>query len=429
MNNTEQLKVAKSYLGRGGAIFRKFCGLGSRDPWCNAFVSYVFWKAGNAGLYCNGTKQTYCPNSIKWCYNNLACIPVFLAMPSDVIYFDWERNGTPNHIGFVRERKSCDDIYTIEGNTSGGIVANKVRTAKYVQAVFRPHFKATYKLGVIEIDGMFGYNSIANLQKALGISVDGILGQGTVKALQKRAGIKNCDGLWGNATSKAIQKMLGVKADGLFGKESVKALQKWINAQNSSPSSKPQVTPAPKPAPAPAKTTQDKICDWAKKIAADNSWHYVKWSSVKKTHECPICHKHPKGKYHGWNCTGFAFASWRHGGGIKCRCNCSVINDSEWNQILHAKTDAKALAIARKLIGINDIKVIRNGGKNIPQSWLKAGDICARANSKSVEHIWLYLGGGKMADCRGSNGKIPNDKQISVRKAQTCKIAIRYTGK
>ena len=67
MDNTEQLKVAKSYLGKGGAIFRKFCGLGSGTPYCNAFVSYVFWKAGNASLYCNGSKEPYCPHSIKWC--------------------------------------------------------------------------------------------------------------------------------------------------------------------------------------------------------------------------------------------------------------------------------------------------------------------------------------------------------------------------
>ena len=136
----------------------------------------------------------------------------------------------PNHIGFVRERRNCDSIYTIEGNTSGGIVANKVRNTKYVCGIFRPHFKASYKIGKLEVDGLFGYNSIAMLQAALGVEIDGILGQGTVKALQRKCGV-SADGLWGKGTSKAVQKMVGVKADGLFGPDSVKALQRWINGK------------------------------------------------------------------------------------------------------------------------------------------------------------------------------------------------------
>ena len=422
-SNVEQLKIAEKYLGQGGAKFRKYCGLPSGAAWCNAFVTDIFAEAGNSSLYCNGTKQTYCPNSIKWCYNNLASIPIYLAMPSDVIYFDWENNGVPNHIGFVRERKSCDEIYTIEGNTNGGRVANKARTVKYVQAVFRPHYKPTSfsSTKTLDVDGQMGYNTIAVMQRWLNVSTDAILGQGTIKALQRKLGIKNVDGLWGTQTSKALQKFLGVTADGLFGANSVKALQKYLNAHviNVSPSPKPSV-----------KTVQDKICDWDRAIAADNSWHYVKWNSKEaKTKECPICHNHPKGKYHGWNCIGFCFASWRHGGGIKCNCSNHVINDDEWNDIYKAKTDAKALKIAQNCIGIKDIKVIRNK-KGIPQSELKAGDICGRYSSKGkFEHAFVYLGGGKMADCRGSNGKVATDKQISVRKAQTAKVAIRYTGK
>jgi peptidoglycan hydrolase-like protein with peptidoglycan-binding domain len=131
----------------------------------------------------------------------------------------------------VRERKDCEAIYTIEGNTSGGIVAEKVRNTKYVCGIYRPHFKATFDTSKpLVIDGYFGYNSIAMLQKALGVGVDGILGQGTVKALQKKCGA-TADGLWGRATSKAVQKWLGVTVDGYFGTNSVKTLQKWINSK------------------------------------------------------------------------------------------------------------------------------------------------------------------------------------------------------
>lgn len=238
-NSTQLYKFASHYLGKGGAIFRHYCGLGYNAPWCNAFVTYVFQKGGDGSLYCNNTKQTYCPNSIKWCYRNLASIPIYLALPCDVIYFDWELNGTPNHIGFVKERGTDQYVYTLEGNTSGGIVDTKTRAVKYVQAVFRPHFEAKYDVKKpLAIDGFFGYNSIACLQKALGIKVDGILGLDTVKALQKKAGVKQ-DGDWGVKTSKAVQKMTGAEVDGAFGVKSVKALQRWINKQNEKAEKKP----------------------------------------------------------------------------------------------------------------------------------------------------------------------------------------------
>lgn len=234
-NNTELLSIAEKYLGQGGSVFRKYCGLPAGAAYCNAYVSYIFHEGDDSSLYCDGKKETYCPHSIKWCYDNLALIPMYLALPMDVLYFDWERNGVPNHIGFARKRKSCEEIYTIEGNTSGGIVANKTRTAKYVQAVFRPHFAAKFDTSkALVIDGYFGYNSIALLQVVLkkygtySGAVDGILGKGTVKGIQKLVKVE-ADGMWGPGTSKALQKFLGVKADSYFGPDSVKNLQAWIN--------------------------------------------------------------------------------------------------------------------------------------------------------------------------------------------------------
>ena len=418
MTNTELLKIAQKHLGQGGARFRKFCGLPAGAAWCNAFVDYVANEGGVSSLYFNGKKMTYCPTSMSWCSKNLACVPPYLALPMDIIYFDWEPNGVPNHIGFVRERKNCDEIYTIEGNTSGGIVAQKTRTAKYVCGIYRPHFKGKFDANKpLVVDGQMGYNTIAIMQRWLKVEVDGILGLTTLKTLPRKLGV-TADGIWGKGTSRAIQKLIGTKADGYFGENSVKALQTYLN--------KVVFAPQPTPNPTPTATTQDKIVAWCKKIAADNTWHYVKWSSNKKTHECPICYKHPIGKYHGWNCIGFCFASWRHGGGIKCHCNNSVINDDEWNKLYKA-SDATALKLAKDLIGVSSIKVIRNK-KGVPQSELRPGDICGRYGSK-FEHAFVYLGNGKMADCHGSNGKVATDKQISVRKAQVAKVAIRYIGK
>lgn len=247
MTNTEQLKIAESYLGSGGSVFRRYCGLGAGQPYCCAYVVTIFAKAGNSDLFCDSRKVTYCPNAIRWCAENLAQIPLYLAMPSDVIFFDWQPNDTPDHIGFVKERISAEYVSTIEGNTSGGIVATKTRRYNTVQAVYRPHFKAKYDTSKpLAVDGLFDYSSIAMLQMALGVKVDGVLGIDTVKALQKKVGV-TADGAWGTKTSKAVQRMIGVKDDGFFGEESVKALQKWINANVKPQVVKPQPQLEPQP--------------------------------------------------------------------------------------------------------------------------------------------------------------------------------------
>lgn len=262
-SNTDQLKIAEKHLGQGGATFRKYCGLPSGAAWCDAFVTYIFNEAGNASLFCGGKKQTYCPTTIKILAKELAQIPMYLAMPSDVIFFDWEMNGTPNHIGFVRSKVSSSTINTIEGNTSNKVMY-KTRPAKYVQAIYRPHFKpATMPTkGKLSNSSDFQYKSIYMLQVVLGTTPDAILGKSTVAALQRKAGLtgKAIDGAWGPATSKAIQsKLLGFKGkdvDGVWGEKSTVALKAWINKQYSA-------TPAPKPsapvATKPATTTRQKM--------------------------------------------------------------------------------------------------------------------------------------------------------------------------
>ena len=229
-SNVQQLALAKKYLGESCP---KCCSMSNNC--CCYFVSMGFKNAKNASLFYGGKTVTYCPNAIKWCKANLAQIPLFLAMPSDIIFFDWELNGVPNHIGFVDKRINDQQIHTLEGNTTSEyVVAYRTREAKYIQGIFRPHFPATYTIGTLKVDGQFDYQSIAMLQKALGIKVDGILGKDTVKALQKKVGVTQ-DGSWGVNTSKAVQRFLkkeGVykgEIDGCVYLETVKALQTWIN--------------------------------------------------------------------------------------------------------------------------------------------------------------------------------------------------------
>ena len=230
MTNFEMVKLAKSYIGKGGYTFRAYCGLGSGQPWCNAFVSWLFYKSENKKLFCDGRKETYCPHSIQWCYKNLALLPIYLVMPADIVYFDWQPNGVPDHIGIVEERESDQVVKTIEGNTSGSVVARKKRAEQEVQGVFRPHFKPSDFTAskALVVDGYFGYNSIAVMQRWLKVEIDGVLGQQTIKAMQKKLSLKQ-DGWWGPATSKALQKLIGATVDGYFGPKSVRAFQTYLN--------------------------------------------------------------------------------------------------------------------------------------------------------------------------------------------------------
>lgn len=396
-SNTEQLKIAEKYLGQGGARFRKYCGLPSGAAWCDAFVTYVFNEAGNASLFCGGKKQTYCPTTIKICAKDMAQVPMYLAMPSDVIFFDWERNGVPNHIGYVRSKVSPSSINTIEGNTSNKVMY-KTRPAKYVQAIYRPHFKPAKMptKGKVSTDGNFEYQSIYMLQVVLGLTPDAILGKNTVMALQRKAGLtgKAIDGAWGPATSKAIQsKLLGFKGkdlDGVWGKQSTVALQTWINKQyNPTPATKPTTTPTQKPTPKPyAGPWPDFVVNSGQKIA----WTARNLAYAKGTKKA--VYTYPKGKAKQSFTTAI---------------NKVYPNRKTWSKQCQAgaSCDVGAGTIIR-YSGI-DTKIPRGLDEQIPHLkkstlWRKTGQSkCSAIGDVGVQsspgaHIWIYVGSDNVAE-------------------------------
>ena len=380
--NKEVLKIALSFLGKGGAIFRKFCGLPGGAAWCNALVDYVANKGGVSSLYFNGKKETYCPHSIKWCQSNLAQIPPYLAMACDIIYFDWEKNGVPNHIGLVEEKVSTTSIKTVEGNTDGGKVARKTRNVKYVQAIFRPHFKpSSVKLCALETTtGDFGYVSIANLQRALKLTPTGILDKATVKALQKKANT-TVDGAWGKGTSKAVQKMIGINADGEFGKKSVIAFKKWINKQNNAepkPVEKPkEPTPAVK-----KKTKAEKLVDSVKELAWPKGTATKYYSYKRKTGKPTTAMKKAMNKR-----------------GYDSRVEYSDCGYCI-NTVIHHTFGTITKVLGNVKSGFPSVSgfQIVYCGKKVRSGLLKPGDIIRYKKKSGSQHTLIYIGNNDFAE-------------------------------
>ena len=181
-------------------------------------------------------------------------------------------------------------------------------------------------------------------------------------------------------------------------------------------------------------THADVVADmkvWAKKIASEK-YHYVTWkNNVTATHTCPICKDRKYDNYFGWNCIGFAFAIWHHGGGLKSNCNCHVISNESGEKILKAKTDAEALKLAQKFIGIKDIEVIRNNGKAISKSKAKAGDIALLFDGDTYKHAYFIMSDTKIADSTSSGSTandIRADRNFDGRYVSGMKVLIRYNG-
>lgn len=428
------MAVAKSHLDHHGSHARAYCHLGNGQPYCCAFVRMCTSKAGGAKLFYDGKMVTYCPNAIRWCKANLAEVPMYLAMPMDFIFFDWQPNGTPDHIGFVFEKISADRIKTLEGNTSGGKVAIKTRSG-YVQGIFRPHYTPNKKLSKskLKVDGDFGYHSIYMMQAALGLKADGILKKSDVKALQKKVGAV-ADGAWGRKTSLKVQAWVGAKKDGEFGENSVRALQKKLNAINYPSSAKPATTkktPISKPKTVaiikPSKQAENAV-KWAKNVAKKGGYTYKHWNNKDKESKlCPICHTSLKGKYKGWNCIGFVTASYHHGAGLKnIKCSCSGMGTDSFFTKVTLTSWTKRNGKGWKMITNGGSK----GGADISASKLIAGDVVICYDSKGkFHHVVLFTGNGRYIDCTNTSKKhIAERKYSDLCKRYHCTRAFRFVG-
>jgi hypothetical protein len=130
-----KLNVKESPAGSN----RVFCSdwYGVCGPWCAMFVTWCYVQAGSK-MFLRGSRYAYVPylqNAIKHGYYGFREVHFSEAKRGDIVTFDWDRNGVPDHVGLFDRwaNSSHSAFYTIEGNTAlnnnsnGGQVMRRYR--------------------------------------------------------------------------------------------------------------------------------------------------------------------------------------------------------------------------------------------------------------------------------------------------------------
>lgn len=116
--NQAIVEIALAQVGNvGGEPYWSWWGLSERAEWCAMFVS---WCADQAGLIDAGAipKFENCVWGANWFKDNAGWADGSAEPnPGDIIFFDWEPDGYPDHVGIVEK---CEEglVYTIEGNVN-----------------------------------------------------------------------------------------------------------------------------------------------------------------------------------------------------------------------------------------------------------------------------------------------------------------------
>lgn len=138
-----------SRLGDSGTHVWKYYGLATGAPWCSGEVSYTFAKTGNKAKWYGGKPVFYVPYAQEWMAKHWDTVydyrkggDLAKVKKGDVVIFMWKR-GSRDHIGFSRSAGTSETLKTIEGNTSGGKVAERIREKKYIYGAYRPPYEKT----------------------------------------------------------------------------------------------------------------------------------------------------------------------------------------------------------------------------------------------------------------------------------------------
>lgn len=228
-----QVGYRESPPGSNKTKYGKAYGLNGQ-PWCAIFIWADFNANKANALYYGGKKTAYCPE--LWRYykaHKQAFKDIKKAKPGDLVFFDWNGNGTPEHVGIVYKNPGGGYIKTVEGNTStssndnGGRVMKRKRHKSVILGFARPKYKKPKRI-IKKTDSKPEKKKIKKIDyKKLPVLKRGSRGK-AVLYIQKKLR-KKPDGIYGPATEKAVknyQEKHGLTPDGIVGPNTWKKLIK-----------------------------------------------------------------------------------------------------------------------------------------------------------------------------------------------------------
>lgn len=211
--------------------------------WCNAFVNWCFVKAfgekeAKKMLYSNSGFSYYTPTSSQYFKNNKR----WFSKPKvgDIIYF--KNTERICHVGLVY-KVNAKYVYTIEGNTSGGssVVSNGGGVFKKsyllsnsrIAGYGRPKYGTETKNSTKQKTEYTKKQFIKDIQSAIGVTCDGIVGKETLSNLVELSTTKNNKHKAVTPVQKYLNKMnydCG-NVDGIFGEKTKQAVISYQKAK------------------------------------------------------------------------------------------------------------------------------------------------------------------------------------------------------
>lgn len=124
------------------------------QPWCVAFLWWVYQQAGERMAFFGGGKTASCSMLLRWYKEQGLTVPVEDVQVGDIVILNFSGTKDTQHCGLVTivdrvaVTRKLLQVQTIEGNTSvngsqdnGGMVAEKIRYPSQIVAVCRPQYK------------------------------------------------------------------------------------------------------------------------------------------------------------------------------------------------------------------------------------------------------------------------------------------------
>lgn len=133
------IDMAASHIGESGTQFQARFGIQGYD-WCAAFVCCILIDCGLKGL---SIMSTYVPDIVDWAKSKgywRGKGSNYQPKSGDFVIYDFNSNGTGDHIGFVHSSTGFSNTHAVEGNTgSPRLVRMQHRTSGILGYVALPY--------------------------------------------------------------------------------------------------------------------------------------------------------------------------------------------------------------------------------------------------------------------------------------------------